>query len=187
MRLFIYQRGSNYKIYQDNQEDLLFVGEWYRKWNQGRQLLLTDLQGNPLLTAKETDYKWWKWKRNRPYRLVLLQEQHTFDLTCVHYRQQHWQMTDGKDIYDYYVHRRHLKSIFKNDIQIAGINKKIFHWYQHDTLYIDLDRDVNPLLLAGLALTFDMGEDKREGTVTIDLGTISLSKRREYNQEWSPK
>jgi hypothetical protein len=80
-----------------------------------------------------------------------------------------------------------MKSIYRNDIQIAKVDKAKFHLFERDTIYIDCNNDENELLLIGLTLTFDMGQDNNGSTLTFDFGNIAGPQAKKFNKDWKPK
>jgi hypothetical protein len=184
MRLVIEQKGCTYKIYRNNV--LAYSGHWFSSWRKGLQTELFDIKGNLCLTIKIDNKRFMQWDWNTIYTLNLIDDNKNYKLKCIKYRQQYWQLNSDKDIYDYYNHLGHLKSIFKNNFQIAKVDKEKFHLLDQNSIFIDFDEGENELILLGLVLKFEMGNDNGEAAFTFDFGNIA-GQAKIFDNEWRPK
>lgn len=119
--------------------------------------------------------------------MFLLQTNEIYNVRCIKYIKRHWiaSSTDNKSQLDYYGHKGHKKSIFLDGKQIALVDKRYLNFFNRDTIYIDLNNDVDPLLVLTYALIFELNVDTDGATFTIDLGGFTEEKK--YDEAWKPK
>ncbi|MFD2162594.1 hypothetical protein ACFSJU_09345 [Paradesertivirga mongoliensis] len=180
MNLHIYQKGRNYNIFQDSQDNLVFTGKWFWTWNKGNQLEIRDLEGQLLLTVVAGSS--WAWVWNAKYFLTTIYDHQKYEIKCVKWPKRHYQMTGNNLSFDYYRHQGYLKSIFVNNVQVAKVNRANFNFFKKDTIIIRCDSDQNPLLICGLALTFEMGSES-DGSEHY----INDPNKKHYDDNWRPK
>lgn len=187
MRLLIRQIGHRYKIFKEGEDTPTYIGQWISGLRSVLQTTIQNGNNETLLTVNIDNRKLFYWGWNTVYNITLNSLSKTYKLTCVKYFRQHWRLETETDIYDYYAHKGHKKSIFKNEIQIAAIDKNYLNKFENDTIFIDYNLGENELLLLGLVLAFDMGNDNDGSTISIDFGNIVGSFAKTNNEAWRPE
>lgn len=184
MRLYIRQKGSRYKFYENDNEVETLTGYWERKRKLGLYSKIVDAENKEVVTVTLTNSPWF-WELNKTtYRIVLPSENLTVDVKAVNYYKGHWTFNLNTDKYDFYFHRGHKKSLFRNGSQVAKYNKGTVHLWNNDSGYIIANSDENRLLLLSLFVMFDMGE-YMDADVNVDLGKLDGGVI-ESNDHWQP-
>ncbi len=184
MRLYIRQKGNKYKFYENDSEVETLTGLWDRKRKVGLFSKIFDTNDNELVTVLLTNSPWF-WELNRTtFGIKLHREQIHINVKAVNYYKGHWTFNINNDRYDFYFHRGHKKSLFKNDKQVAKYNEGKVHFWNNDSGYIIANNDENKLLLLSLFIMFDMGE-YMDADVNVDLGKLD-SGVIENNENWQP-
>lgn len=74
---------------------------------------------------------------------------------------QHWKIDiQNNTSFDCYQHKWHLKSIFKNGIQIGMTDKNRWSWFNKQKLFIDMNSAENSLLITLFIITIDNHYDE---------------------------
>lgn len=188
MRLIINQTGHFFKIF--NSKDLstpLYTAEIL--YDRKKELLKVFNSDNLLVsTIKQTNYNFWfqtNW--NCEYEINLLENNTKFLVNCIKYLKRHWKATsyDKKLEFDYFGHNGHKKSIFNSETQIAKVDKNFFHFFNRDTIYIDMNFKEDKLLLLTFVLLFELDIDNDGSTFTLDFGRIGQD--RVFDKAWKPR
>ena len=91
------------------------------------------------------------------------------------------------ETYWLYQHRGLKFSLFKDDRQIAAIEKNRIVFGSGNQYQIQMDTDANALLVVCMVITINtLDDDNDHDTVTIDLGNIG-PEERPYDPEWQPR
>ena len=88
------------------------------------------------------------------------------------------------DIYDVHPHRGSKTSIFKNNIQIAYYDRRLFNRFNKTVIDIIANRDTDIEIILLLISTIDFDFEDDSYTATIDLGNLLQSKK--FDKEWTP-
>ena len=99
----------------------------------------------------------------------------------------HYQCVYGTDIYDIYSHRGRKKSIFKNNVQIAWLNKEAVSWFEGDNYKIIHNQDCNKELIIAFCLIIDnyMSRNDDGATLTYDFGNLG-GEMKKFDSNWIP-
>jgi hypothetical protein len=187
MRVYIKQgRFGSFRIYNERKDAVLFNVKWSYGGQKELQLLFTDAEETGLLSIKSKHKKWFRWAWDNVYSLTLLTSNREFEIRSVSYYQQHWRMIDPENTeYDYYAHGGYLKSIFRNNVQVAKVDLEPGGWFESGIVYIDLNNDEDPLLLAGFVLAQELHGDY--DTPALAPRWILNPSARKYFKNWKPK
>ena len=186
MRLILNQAGFNFRIFDSKDTHaILYSAEIF---TNRKQELLKVFNADDMLVAtiRQTNYKRLQWDWNCVYEISLLDSKETYIVTCIKFAKRHWTATSNNNkILDYYGHNGHKKSIFREEKQIALIDKTFFNFFNRNTLYIDLNNNENSLLILTFALVFELDVDTDKQAITFDLGAYGQA--RKWDENWRPK
>jgi len=184
MRLYIRQKGQNYKFYEGDKEEAILHGMWRDGWrkplhskifnNDNQELVTTTLTKNPSFWSSQ----------KKTYQIRFHLENIDIEVKAIKAYKGHWAFEFKGDQYDFYFHYGLKKSLFKNDNQVAKYDKGTVHFWDNDSGFIISNNDENKLLLLALFLTFDMGETS-DADININFGNLTGGVK-EYNKYWHP-
>ncbi|MTI20355.1 hypothetical protein E1176_04910 [Fulvivirga sp. RKSG066] len=185
MKIDITQKGNLYKFYKNNNEDHFLTGKWIGGWFSKVRSEIYDLHHVKLVTIKQGQVNpiWSKKKDTYEFELHKLDLKLTIIVT--NRWKGHWSFKFNDDNYDFYRHRGHRRSLYKNSQQIAKYNKRSVNLWEYDKGYIIADNDSNELILICLFLAYDMGE-QNDADISVDLGQLAEGVK-EYDDSWTPK
>ncbi|NSL86118.1 hypothetical protein ECE50_004695 [Chitinophaga sp. Mgbs1] len=189
MILLISRRNHAITIFQENEQQVLATGRWERVRRAGKQLWLYSHNNRQELHIRRNPCKWFQWSWNITYTLTFSRDLHPqeFRISCVKYVPPHWEMTAGEHTWHYFAHNGHAKSIFRDDRQVAGIDKDAFYWFNQEMMYIALNHEEEPLLIAGLALLFNLESNDDAEMFSVDLGAYYGPGTKKYDKTWRPR
>jgi hypothetical protein len=176
------QKGSYYFIYENDSSDSLFEGKSSGGWLK-KTLEFFD-KNNQVLMIIENSFRLDFW--NMTYLIRIPRLNFSCKLKPVRIFKGHWRLENGKDIYDYYIHKGHRKSLFKNGEQIVAYDKKYFQLFGKETIYISADRNEPIELLVSFVLSFGLISDDDSAIITYDIGNFG-SEERIFDTKWKPK
>ena len=187
MRLYIKQRANKYIIYEDKNSSSVFNGYWKRKWKIGLHSRILNLQNEELLFVSigKSNSKWWWIGPPRLYILKITDLDQEIYVESVNIWRGHFRFEFNGAQYDFYSHFGHKKSLYRNDEQVAKFDKAMFNWGERDRGFIIANGDENKMLLLGLFLMIDMGE-QNDAEVSMDFGNL-LSGVKQWDDRWMPK
>lgn len=182
MRVYIKQRGRKYFIYQEDDNPPILTGYWASNRKAGLHAVFFDSSEKEQLRVSVGKCPWIGGPTSYLIKTTELPSEIEVELKS------RWKFDfqfslDG-DKYSYYGHNGHMKSLYKNDIQVAKFNKATFNWGERDSGYIIYNSDENVKLLLGLWIMRDMGEIN-DAEISIDLGNITSS-AKVWNNNWFP-
>ena len=179
MTITINQNGATYSIYKDlqtkEQEPDFTAKDTSSGWIwDGKEANIYDRN------KKELGYVWFKIRLFRPSQLQFILTENCKPKT---YEPENiWNLKDRMFKFNYndstYVfqeHRGHSCSLFKNEIQVAAFEKRMFNFFEHDVFRIYANNDENPILLSCLALYSDIGSYNNGNIATLNIGNINGS------------
>lgn len=187
MKIDIAQHSFKYTFYKKGTEEPIFegyfrdplIGDSYTElYNKLKELVVSIRIGN------NPFFPW----LNRKYKLTYLINFHvqslTVEVTVQHFSKGHWTFKYKDDQYDFYRHRRHCRSLYKNDRQVAKYDKRSVAVMDYDRGYIISNNDEDELLLICLFLCYDLGE-YRGGEDAVDVGHLTEGVRV-IDPDWLP-
>lgn len=185
MRLLIIRELDEYVICKESAKHPLFLADRYTSWRSGRQLDILSKRKELLLRANKK--RWWLISPSIHYTLKLGSNDHVFEVRCINAWGNHWRMSDGNNVYDIYNHSGTLQSIYKDNVQVAKVDREKVTYIDEDIIYIDHDDDENSVLLAGFVLIFTMDANYRPsmGTFRVDIGYDPNSDK--FDSSWTPR
>lgn len=181
MTIRIDQRGRQYFVYVNESSDPFLSGQWYARWFKITAEFLEKDNENKIIIENSFRLDFWN--------LTFLIQIPGLNLSCrlkpVRIFKGHWRLENGADIFDFYIHKGHKKSLFKNGNQIAAYDKKYFHLFEKDTIYIAANNNEPVALLISFAIAFDLGSENDGAIVTYDVGNIGPEERTD-DINWKP-
>jgi hypothetical protein len=184
MRLYIRQKGNNYRFFENDNEQEILTGYWDRKRKVGLFSKIVDVDDSELVTVTLTKSPWFWELSKATYRIEIHKEHIQINVKAVNYHKGHWTFNINGDKYDFYFHSGHKKSLFKNDKQVAKYNKGQVQFWTNDSGYVIANNNESKLLLLSLFIMFDMGE-YMGADVNVDLGKLNNGVI-ENNEHWTP-
>lgn len=96
--------------------------------------------------------------------------------------------TNGQETYRYITHRGLRSSIFRDDRQIAALERNHVVYGDGERYDIRMDSDADPIVVLCMVLTINTAQrnDKKDATVTVDFGSIGPQERT-YDPDWQPR
>ncbi|WP_210489421.1 hypothetical protein [Rufibacter aurantiacus] len=185
MRLYIKQKGHIYRFFKNDEKEEVFTGFWDRKRKIGLFAKVLSKENEELVTVnlfKEASI--WNYNKTE-YKILLHKENTEIIIKALNAWKGHWTFMYASDSYEFYFHRGHKKSLFRNGNQVAKFDKGRVNFWDYDSGFIVANNDENKLLLLALFLCFDMGESM-DGDVNVDLGNL-LAGVKQYDSTWFPK
>lgn len=89
--------------------------------------------------------------------------------------------------YTLYQHKGLCYSIFRDDRQIAAVEKNSVVWVNGNEYQVRMDSDADLMLVVCLVLTINSEDDNNQGnTLTIDFGSIG-PEDRPFDENWQPR
>lgn len=181
MQLRIRQSGRYYFVHLNDNSDIELNGAWEANWFKHKCLFYD--KKNILSLQVESSFRLDFW--NMMYHITLPKLQIDSYLKPIRLFKGHWQLVNGLDTYDFYLHRGHKKSLFKNGTQIASYNKTKFNLFESDSFLIKCNDDENIELIISFELCFDLRTTNNGTTVSLDFGNLSKGVR-EFDHTWRP-
>ncbi len=185
MKIDIGQSGNHYKFFKNNSQDHYLTGKWVSGFFKSVYSEIYDGDQNKVATIRfgKSAGTWWKKKIN--YEFEFYKEQQVITVTVLNRWKGHWAFEFNGEKYDFYFHRGHRKSLYKEDQQMAKFNKRTTNLWEYDKGFIIADNDANDLMLICLFLAYDMGETN-DADISVDMGNL-LEGVKEYDDRWIPK
>jgi uncharacterized protein YxjI len=112
--------------------------------------------------------------------------------TCRFWREKIWKQvyvcTDGGQRYRYITHRGLRSSMFRDDRQIAALERNRVVYGKGERYDIRMDSDADAIVVLCIVLTINTAQqnDKKDAGVTIDFGNIGPQERA-YDPTWQPR
>jgi hypothetical protein len=181
MTIRIDQRGRLYFVFLNDSKEPVMQGQWYSKWYT-RSAQFSDSSGNDKLFVKSS-FRLDFWNIN--FEIEMPKIKFSGKLEPVKFFRGHWCLQIGADVYDFYLHKGHKKSLFKNRQQIASYDKKKFHTFEKDTLYISANDNEPIELIISFAICFDLGSDNDGAAMTFDGGNLGPESKA-VDEKWKP-
>lgn len=182
MTIRIDQRGRKYFVYLNESSEPILVGQWYGRWFKRIAEFLEKDNKDKIIIENSFRLDFW----NMTYLIKIPGLDLSSKLKPVRIFRGHWRLENGSDTYDYFIQKGHKKSLFKNGTQIAAYDKKYFHLFEKDTMYIKANSNEPVALLISFAIAFDLGSDNDGATMTYDVGNIGPEVKT-YDVNWKPK
>lgn len=179
MDIVIKRRGTNLKMYVDNNSDFTFSGDWWMILGKSKAAVFDNK--NEKLYQIRKRFRLFKWKL---YYDILDKNNTLIKLEPLNKRHSLYEIKRHQDLYHLKIHKGRKKSIFKNNKQIAAIDEPIVSVANRDTITIKADRDADLELIFLIVMchNIDIGGNYE---LTFDLGNIS--KMEEIDLNWKPK
>lgn len=187
MRLIINQIGYYLKVYDSKDlNTIIYSAEIFT--NRKEELLqVYNSEDKLIATIRQTNYKWLQGNWKMEYEISILEKKESYHVNNIKFAKRHWiAKLNGKQIFEYFGHNGHKKYIYKNDKQVALIDKEYFHLFNRDTIYIDLNNDENPLFILTYTLLFELNVDNDSSTFNFDFGDFG-GQVKKYDETWRPK
>lgn len=191
MRLLIIREFDEYVICKESAKHPLFLADRYTSWRNGRQLDILSKRKELLLRANKK--RWWLIRPAIHYTLKLGSNDHVFEVRRINARGNHWRISDGNNVYDIYHHSGTLQSIYKDNVQVAKV-ERVKTYIDEDMIYIDHDDDENSLLLAGFVLIFTMDAKYHSivvDTIRVDIIRVDIGyddpNSDKFDSSWTPR
>lgn len=187
MKIDIIQRFSKYSFFINDEKEPFFRGRYRNPFFKKGYSELLSVEGEIVATVKIGNSPWFpafNRKAKLTYILTFIKPYFQVEVTVQSYIKGFWTFDYKKDHYDFYRHRGHKRSLYKNGIQVARFDKRSVNLFENDRGYIISNNDEDVRLLICLFLAFDMGEyNEAEGT--WDIGSLTEGKK-EINPHWQP-
>ncbi|MFD2245873.1 hypothetical protein [Pontibacter ruber] len=187
MRIDIIQKGSKYTFYRHDIEEPLFTGryrsfffkeEYTEVFNQGGELVAVIKFGNSIW------FPGFNRKSKSTYIIDFIEQQTAVEVTIQNYTKGYWTFEYKGHKYDFYRHRGHERSLFKDERQVARYDKRSVNLFENDRAYVIANNDEDELLLLCLFLAYDMGE-YNDAEISVDLGHIAEGVKK-IDHNWRP-
>lgn len=179
MDIVIKRKGTNLKMYVDNNPDFTFSGDWWMILGKSKAEIFDNKNGKLYQIRKR--FKLLEWKL---FYEILDKNKTLSTLEPLNKRHSLYQINWYQDSFELKIHKGRKKSIFKNNHQIAAIDEPLVSVANRDTIKIraDIDADLELIFLLVMCHNIDGGGDYE---LTFDLGNVSKMEERDLN--WRPK
>ena len=182
MQLKIRKTDVNYLVYLNDNSEKILRGNLKSKWFKSTCILYDNENEIKLLIETIFKFRFWRVK----FRILLPTLKLDSYLIPIKLFKGHWRLIHGGDIFDFYLHKGHKKSLFKNGTQIASYNGSSINILNSHTFLINCNNNENIELILSFQLCFDIITPIYEqSTVTFDLGNI-FKRVREFDINWRP-
>lgn len=163
---------EKYKIYVNDSHRFVVKTSFFHL-PMKPDLSLYDLEGNKLFKINRVSPFFFEYDIEFQEEIISLQP--------VSDSKFHYSLTFHKSVYEFYGHEGRKFSVFKNEHQVAWLEKDLVGDYYK----IIANNDENKLILVAFVLTYDIhfhaGND-----FSIDFGKIGW-KMKEFDESWKPK
>jgi hypothetical protein len=179
MDIVIKRKGTNLKMYVDNNSYFTFSGYWWTILGKSKAEVFDNK--NEKIYQIRKKFRLFEWKL---YYDILDKTNNLLKLEPLNKRHSLYRIMLHQDSYQLKIHKGRKKSIFKNNIQIAAIDEPLVSGANRDTIKIKADRDADLGLIFLLVMcnNIDIGGDYE---LTFDLGNVSNMEEIDLN--WRPK
>jgi hypothetical protein len=174
----------HYRVFHDDLKTEIAKGTW--EINAGdASSSFTDIEGKTLFVIHRVQRLLTFWKR---YFEIFLYNptRRQLEIKPVNIFKGHWRLIDNNDIYDFYIHKGHRKSLFKNEKQIASFDKKRLSIFEQNCYTTLADNGVDRSLLIAFSILLDIGEDNDSSTFTFDFGSLTSGVKK-VDENWQPR
>lgn len=179
MDIEIKRKGTNLKMYVNDNSDFTFSGDWWMIFGKFKADIFDNKKEKLYRIRKKSKLFQWKLfyeifdKNNALSKLEPLNKRHSLYAIIWH-----------QDLYQLKIHKGGKKSIFKNNKQVAAIDEPLISVANKETIKIIADYDVNLELIFLLVMCYniDIGGDYE---LTFDFGNVSKMEKIDLN--WNPK
>jgi hypothetical protein len=183
MRIDINQKriaiGDKYRIFLDKIPTYKASTKLFRLM---AVIEISKAESSDLILTIKRQWSWFKAK----YQIESGNE--TAEFSTVSIWKLHYRCQFKNQFYDIYGHKGRKFSIFKNDRQVAYIDKEAVTWFEGDNYVIFADDDANKELLMAFCLIIDnyTSKNHQKNTVTYDFGNIGWNLKK-FDADWRPK
>ena len=187
MKINVKQRelaiGAKYDIYVFNQDkpatDYKAASQIFRLLREIKLFKGDDTDS--LLTIKKL------WSLFIPKYDIEFANGEILEFRTISYWRSHHRCSYNGDVYDIYVNTWGKYSIYKNDIQIAWLDKDLMTVLAGDNYIITADNDCNVELMITFCLVIDDATSRSGNSMTFNMGTIPFLAARKFDTNWRPK
>ena len=116
----------------------------------------------------------------------LMADGRAYHFHCEKIWKQVYQCEGNGEKYRLLTHRGLKYSIFRDDRQIAAIERNRVVVGNGNEYSIQMDFDANPTVVVCMMLTVNSSDDKNDNSVTIDFGNIG-PQERQFDSSWRPR
>lgn len=187
MKIDIAQKSSKYTFYKNGSKDPLLKGYFKSPLFGANYTELFDMNEALVVSVRIGNNPWFpllNGKSKLTYLITFHARSLTVEVTVQHFAKGHWTFKYQDCNYDFYRHRGHNRSLFKNDRQVAKFDKRSENVLEYDSGYIIANNNEDELLLICLFLCYDMGMNNG-GEPSVDFGHLTEGVR-EINPYWHP-
>jgi hypothetical protein len=162
MKLLIIRDENEYVICRESKDYIMFRADRYTSLRNGRQLDIMNKKKELLLRGNKKRKKWFGPQPEVHYT-VKVSSSHIYEVRW----RGHWEMSDGKTIYEFYALTNHTQYILRDDIEVAKIRWEETR-YDEDIIHVTMEEQDDLLQIVGFLLIFTMvskfgRNDKRFG------------------------
>ena len=174
MKIFIKRNWwGRYYIYQEDKADYSFYGtSGYLIWRGDYAKIYNTLKEEVLYVKQGKIGAIWNLNKIT-YLLDFIKGKKAIEIKAIDYLNGHWTFDTDGNRYDFYLHNRYRKSLYKEQNQVA-----IYAKMNGGTLIV-ANNDEDAVLLTGLFMAFNMGD-------TTPDADIALNSSKEENPNWKP-
>ena len=116
---------------------------------------------------------------------LTLPEQAPIDIQCKHAYYHTLRFELGGDLYEVYDHHGQERSVYKNDIQVAHIDKKRDHFFDSRCYILNHDSRIDPVLLLAISQSNELCEARYSSNANV--GWITSPNKAKRNPNWRPR